>query len=59
MSGNVNHKRRVKSGKAAYANVIIPYMLKTQMRTSMDKDALLIVLVRRTTFQRGMIVIAM
>lgn len=58
MSGNVNRKRRVKSRKA-YANVTIPYMLKTQMRTSIDKDALLIALVLRTTLQRGMIVIAM
>jgi len=46
--------------KAAHAaSVTIPYMLKTQMRTSMDKDALLIALVRRTILQRGMIVIAM
>lgn len=51
-------RRRVES-RNSHANVTIPYMLKTQIRTSMDKDALLIALVRRTTLQRGMIVIAM
>lgn len=58
MSVREVRRKRVES-RNAHANVTIPYMLKTQMRTSMDKDALLIALVRRTTLQRGMIVIAM